>query len=324
MAKGLNHHAEQLKHDEGRQLVKLNDELRLLTEIFPSVLPEVLREMLLRFEGESNVELVINQMLKDEDRWVNGRRRTKIQNANISTPADISSIPQSDLFRRNSYKWAVKTSLLQEFKSLSKSTVKAVLAENNHSYTLARPVLQDIASKSWRHSIGKFFSRWSRSTDSVSEKHGMVQWTKSSNGIRMPVLKETGDAELDHELHHTVLAPLLAQYHAQQEAKGWELAKKVNEEEATTANALFECGCCFSTETFERIATCTTSDHVICFDCISKAISEALFGQSWGQSIDHDRGLLRCLAPTADNICPGCIPREITQRAVCQTQPGTE
>ncbi|KAL8992037.1 MAG: hypothetical protein Q9188_007670, partial [Gyalolechia gomerana] len=237
---------------------------------------------------------------------------------------DISSLPQSDLFRRSRYKWAAKTSLLQEFKSLSKSTVKAVLAEKNHSYTLARPVLQDIASKSWRHSIGKFFSRWSRGTDSVSEKHGMVQWITLSNGTRMPVLKETGDAELDHELHYTVLAPLLDQYKAHQEAKDWELAEKINEEEATNAGALFECGCCFSTEPFERIATCTASHHVICFNCIFKAISEALFGQSWGQSIDHDRGLLRCLAPTADDLCPGCIPHEITQRAVCQTRQGTE
>ncbi|KAL8719994.1 MAG: hypothetical protein Q9225_003086, partial [Loekoesia sp. 1 TL-2023] len=310
--------------NEERKLASLNDALELLVKIFPNVLPEVFREMLFKFEGESQVELVVNQLLKHEDRWVKGRWRTDVDRANISLAVDISTVPQTDLFRRNSYKWAVKASLLQEFKSLSKSTIKAVLAEKNYSYSLARPVLQDIASKSWRHSISKFFSRWSRSTDDISEKHGMLQWMKTPDGARVPVLKEAGDAEFDQELHQTILAPLYAQYKAEQEAKDWELAAKVNEEEAIDADALFECGCCFSSEPFERIATCTTSLHVICFDCMFRAVSEALFGQSWGQSIDHDHGLLRCLVPTADENCSGCIPHQVTKRAVCQSKKGAE
>ncbi|KAI4185940.1 MAG: hypothetical protein L6R41_003808 [Letrouitia leprolyta] len=324
MAEHLNKKTGAFNDDEECQLAKLNDALALLGQIFPAILPEVFREMLLRFEGESQLELVINQLLKNEDRWVKGRRRTENQGANTLTAIDKSTITRAELFRRNSYKWATKNNLLQEFKGLSKSTVKAVLAEKNYSYSLARPVLQDIASKSWRHSIGKFFSRWSRSSENVSEKHGMIQWMKISNGTRVPILRETGDAELDQELHSAVLAPLLVQYKAQQEARDWELAERINMEEAIKADALFECGCCFSAEPFERIATCTSSHHVICFTCIFKAVGESLFGQSWSQSINHDRGLLRCLAPMTNDVCPGCIPHEVARRAVCYFHKGKE
>ncbi|KAL8732097.1 MAG: hypothetical protein Q9166_003052 [cf. Caloplaca sp. 2 TL-2023] len=307
-----------------RLLAELNSELAILIKIFPDVLPEVFREMLLRFNGESRLEVAANQLLKSEDRWVKGRWRTAIERTEASDVIDISQISEADLFRRNSYKWAVKVALLQEFKTLSKSTVKAVLAEQNYSYTSARPVLKKIASKHWRSSITKFFSRWSRRSDDDSEKHAMIRWTKQHDGSSLPTLKAIGDAELDDELQKTVLAPLHAQYKSRQEAKDWEIAEQINHEEAESADALFECGCCFSATTFERIATCTTSSHIVCFSCVSNSIKEALFGQGWDRSIDHDQGLLRCMAPTANDDCDGCIPQDTTQRAVYQCKNGTQ
>ncbi|KAI4193881.1 MAG: hypothetical protein LQ348_002756 [Seirophora lacunosa] len=305
------------------RLTELNHELTLLIEVFPHVLPEVLREVLVKFDGENRLEVAINSLLKHDDLWVKGRLRPMIERiANDLATTDTSRIPETEMFRSSSYRWAVKVNLLQEFKSLSKSTVKAVLAEKNHSYTMARPVLQGISSKTWRHSIGKFFSRWSKSTDDVSEKHGMIQWTKAPDGSRMPILRETGDAELDQELHDTVLAPLLARHRAQQEVNDQQLAEEVNLQEAISADGLFECGCCFGSTTFEQMACCTKSLHIICFDCISRAMNEALYGQSWGQTVDPDRGLLKCLVPTADESCSGCIPYEITQRAVIQSPKG--
>ncbi|KAI4154801.1 MAG: hypothetical protein L6R39_001340 [Caloplaca ligustica] len=261
--------------DEQRRLADLNGELAILIELFPYVLPEVFREMLMRFDGRSRLEMVVNNLLSGKDTWIKGRLRPAAEPADFSSFADGSKIPTIDLFRRNSYKWAVKANLLHEFKSLSKSTVMAVLAEKNYCYTLARPVLQDITSKSWRYSIKRFFSRWSKSTDNVSEKHGMIQWIELSDGAPMPMLKETGDAELDQELHQTMLAPLLARYRAQQEASDREIAETINEEEATTADALFECGCCFGSSTFEQVASCTESAHIICFECISRAMPRA-------------------------------------------------
>ncbi|KAL8651115.1 MAG: hypothetical protein Q9210_003434 [Variospora velana] len=307
------------------RLTELNDELTVLIEVFPHILPEVFREVLIRFDGESRLEAALNSLLKNDELWVKGRLRPIVDRiASDPVTAGSSRTLDADKFRSNSYKWAVRVNLTHEFKSLSKSTVQAVLAEKNHSYTLARPVLQGIASKNWRRSIGKFFSRWSKSTGDVSEKHGMIQWTKAADGSRMPILRETGDAELDQELYQTLLAPLLARYRAQQEANDEQVAEQVNLQEAISADALFECGCCFGSTIFERMASCTESLHTICFECMSRAITEALYGQSWGQTVDSDRGLLRCLVPTADDTCPGCIPSEITRRAVIESPKGLQ
>lgn len=312
--------------EEARQLAKFNDALTILIELFPNVLPEVFREMLVRFNAEKElVEEVTKHLLGRPDIWLKGRLRPPVERANIPPSTKDSEPPEMELFRRSNYRLAAKAALLHEFKSLSKSTVKAVLAEKNHSYTLARPVLQDIAAKSWRHSINKFFLRWSRSSEDVSGKHGMVQWTKAADGARVPVLRQTGDAELDHEIHQTALQPWYARSKAQQEAEDWQLAERMNELEAISAEAVFECGCCFASTTFEQMASCSSDSlHIICFQCISRAVGEALFGQSWGKVIDHDRGLLRCLAPTADESCSGCFPHDITQRAVCQAKRGAQ
>ena len=301
---------------------ELNDELIILIKIFPDVLPDVFREMLLRFDGKSRLEVVANELLKNEDTWVKGRWRTAGERPDAFDATGISHIPEADLFRRRSYKWAVKVTLLQEFKTLSKSTVKAVLAEQNYSYTLARSILQEIASKHWRSSISKFFSRWARRSDDETEKHSMITWTKIADGYSLPSLKATGDAELDGELHQTILTPLYNQYKAQQEAKDWEIAVQTNQEETEKADALFECGCCFSATTFERIAECTASTHIICYKCISHSINEALFGQGWVRGIHHGQGLLRCMALSANDNCDGCIPQNATQRAVYQLKKG--
>ncbi|KAL8689724.1 MAG: hypothetical protein Q9218_004669 [Villophora microphyllina] len=305
-------------------LAELNAALETLVQIFPNVLPEVFREMLVRFDGESRVEVVVSQLLKYENLWVKGRWTPRIESTPILDTIDVTKLSKKDSFRRNSYKWAVKAALLQEFRSLSKSAIKAVLAEQNNSYTSARPILQGIASKSWRHSINKFFSRWSRRSDDESEKHPFIRWTTSTSGIRLPTLRKSGDAELDYELDQSILTPLYGRCKAQQEAKDWDVAIQINHEEAKQANAFFECECCFSDATFEQIATCSSSAHFVCFSCIFRAISEALYGQSWDRSVHHDRGLLRCVAPTGHDGCEGCIPQDATQRAIIQSNGGSQ
>ncbi|KAL8870742.1 MAG: hypothetical protein Q9174_003279 [Haloplaca sp. 1 TL-2023] len=310
--------------DHDGQLKKHNTAISILVEIFPHVLPEVFREMLRRFDGDSQLELVLDQLLRFEDRWVKGRLRPQLENIDATTIIDISTIPVTDFFRRTRYQWAVKTALVQEFGSLSKSTIKAVMAEQNYSYSLVRPILQDIASKSWRHSINKFFSRWSRRREDQSEKHALIRWVKAADGTHVPTLKATGDDELDNELYQTVLAPLFARNKEHQEATDWTLAAQLNHDEAEKNDALFECGCCFSETTFESIATCSASAHVICYNCIAHAVSEALFGQGWAQGIDHERGLIRCIVPAKDDGCTGCIPQDAIQRAVHQMKGGTK
>ncbi|KAL8775193.1 MAG: hypothetical protein Q9194_003822 [Teloschistes cf. exilis] len=310
-----------------RQLIELNAALETLIQIFPNVLPEVFREILLRFDGESRLEVAVDQLVKYEHLWVQGRWRPQIESIGTRDTVDATKLSKKDSFRRNSYKVAVKAALLQEFKSLSKSAIKAVLAEQNHSYTSARPILQGIASRNWRHSINKFFSRWSRRTDDEAEKHPFIRWTTSStNGTRIPTLRKSGDDELDHELDQFILTPLYARCKAQQEARDWDVALRTNQDEARNADAFFECECCFSETTFEQITICSSSStHILCFRCVLRAASEALYGQSWRRSLHHDQGLLRCIAPAAGNdSCEGCISQDATQRAIIQSSGGSQ
>jgi hypothetical protein len=271
--------------------------------------------------------------MKHKAKWVNGRWRiaTKESGSNIwkeivevekipdelYVDYDQALLPVEETYRTERYQNAVRATLYQEYKSLSGSTIEGVLAEQNYSYSLSRPILLGLAAKSWRNAFSSFVSKWKKSSKEASEKHYMLLWSKpsSSGPISIPKLRETGDPELDEELYQTVLKPILDERLQAQEAINIELANILNEQEAEQANALFECECCFSDTTFERMATCTTGAHTICFTCIQHAVSEALYGQSWGRNIDHTRAQLACLAPS-DSTCDGCIPRLFTRRAV--------
>ena len=315
-------------------LANLNDSLLALAAIFPDVRPEVFREMLGTFSGDSRLHIVVQQLIEHKAKWVSGRWYVRTRHSESDVLNQDSKVrqllvdaedgreqvlvPTSEFFRSESYKRAVRVALCQEFKTLSRSTVDGVLAEQNHYYTSSRPILMGLANKSWRISFSTFLLKWRKTSQEVSDKHFMLIWNKTPEGgaIPVPSLRESGDNELDSELHRTVLKPILEKRHKAQEAINVELAILLNEQEAEEANALYECECCFSDTTFENMATCTTGAHIICFTCIQHAVSEALYGQSWGLNIDHARGQIACLAPTESIACNGCIPHELARRAV--------
>lgn len=314
--------------EDGRDapLKELNNSLSILATIFPRILPEVFREMLKTFDGESQIQIVVEQLLRRQDAWVKGRWRTATSTSGAAANKPKLQVTAEDEFRRASYKWATRSMLYEEFKSLSRSKIEGVLAEENFCYTKARPTLQKLAAKSWRSSINAFFSRWRKPVDASSKAHHMLIWlkTQGEDSRTVPILRETGDAELDQELHQDVLGPLLERLKMQQEAEDWEKACNLNGKEAKDAEALYECECCFSDTTFEQMATCTTNGHVICFQCIRHAVSEALFGQSWGRNIDHVRGQMKCLAATSDASCDGCLSQDLARRAITQVKGGSE
>jgi len=318
---------------QSSDLSKLNDALLALAAIFPDVKPEVFREMLSTFSGESRLHIVAEQLMKHKAKWVNGRWRVPTSETgsgvqkevfevekrvdNVDNGSDSTLVPLEEQFRSEGYRCATTTALCHELKTLARGQVLGVLAEQNYSYTIARPILLGLAAKNWRSSLSKLWTGWRKPSQEVSEKHFMLVWKKSPDGSTLtPSLRWTGDKELDLELRTTVLNPLLEKRHQAQEAINTELATLLNEQEAEQANALYECECCFSDTTFEQMATCTTGAHKICFTCIQHAVSEALYGQSWGLNIDHTRGQIACLAPTTSSPCTGCIPHALAHRAI--------
>lgn len=313
--------------DDGR-LVESNNSLLALASIFPQIMPEVFREMLTQFSGKSSLEIVVEQLMMHKDHWVRGRWKVPNHESG-SLQIGQQQSPSLDMpvecFRRNGYKIAVRNLLSEEFRGLGKSVIDAVLAEQNYSYTRSRLTIQGIEAKSWRHSITKIFSPWRRLNVKDTDSHYMIQWKSCPAGtMKVPELRKTGEVELDWELHQTVLIPLLQGLRAEQAAEDWKLATMLNENAAKDANALHECECCFADMTFEQTAACTTDGHIVCFHCLCQTVNEVVFGQGWGRNIDHQTGQLRCLAPTLKESCSGCIPRELTYRALSQSQGGPD
>ena len=308
----------------------LNRSLHVLATVFPRILPEVFREMLLCFTGDSQLQIVVDQLLRHQDKWVKGRWRTvppeSILNIKEGAIAQQNLIVPKDEFRTASYVLAVKGALYQEFNALSKSSIDGVLAEENFCYSRARPALQKLAPKSWKVAIKRLWAAWTKQAVDV-KSHYMLDWSKpdKQHGVMgAPILRESGDAELDLELRRTVLEPLEDCFKVQQEMQDRATATGLNEKEAHEAHAIYECGCCFGDTVFEQMATCSTGDHVICFRCVRHASSEALFGQGWGRNVDHAIGEIRCLAATSQKNCQGYLAQTVVQRAILWEKGGRE
>jgi hypothetical protein len=307
----------------------LNNSLVALAAIFPDVQVEVFREMLSSFDEESRLAVVTETLLKHKMKWARGRYRVMGKDAAQTArgepvmPDGTGTVPKEEQFRSAEYKKAVKAVTYQEFKGLSRSTINAVLAENNHSYTLARPTLIVLSSKSWRFSISSIFLRRKHTISAEAEHHPLVVWQSTGHGSIIPSLKSTGSPELDRELFLSLILPLQRRSLTEQEAKDHELAVEINTQEAEEANSLNDCECCFTTSTFEKLSACNDGGHFACYRCVRHALNEAIFGQGWSRNIDLHTGSLRCLAPMSDD-CRGCISQEHIRRALADEKGGED
>jgi hypothetical protein len=319
-------------------LRNLNVSLQALTDIFPDVQPEVFREMLASFSEESRLQVITEALLKHGDKWVRGRYRMpaeqeeqretayKYKYRERDTGKDTRGKPLvlEDTFRSKFYKEAAKQALYQEFKGLNHSTIRAVLAEYNWSYTQARPTLLELSSKSWRSSITNFLMR--RKAPSAQD-HPLVLWTAAdprTGRRRTPLLVKTKDDELNRELYNNLIVPELAKQRSEQLRQDNELAWKLHEEEAEKEGEMYDCECCFMPNMLEQMSTCDVDGHYICFRCIRHAINAALYDQGWARNINTELCTLKCIAPITDGDCQGCIPLGFIRRALLEEQGGED
>jgi hypothetical protein len=311
-----------------------------LVRVFPDVKVEVFRELLVHFDGQSRVQVCIEELLRNKKKWVSGRWNIPEGNSEAdadgnaraglaSYPDDItwseanqsSLVPPEERFRSDEYKATVRNALTKEFNSLSRSIIDAVLAEANYSYARARPTLRDLSRRTWRATINSLLP-FRRKKD--RDEHPFIAWHRRADGEMVPGLRETGCTELDGELHEMLLAPLIRQKREEQENKDFIFASDLNEKEAQAVDALYECECCFADVTFEQIATCSANAHIICYHCIQRTVYEALFGQGWGKSVNLERSTLKCLAPLSVGSCDGCLHPQIVQQAILLDTAGLE
>ncbi|WEW59333.1 hypothetical protein PRK78_004803 [Emydomyces testavorans] len=322
------------EEEKERERAELNNALLILAELFPDVKTEVFRELLVRFDGNSRLQVCVEQLLRYRNEWVKGRWNVSVVTKKAGRPISnrvlsegdekdtwTANLPEEDMFRSDEYKKAVKTVLCHEFRAISRSAIDAVLAEVNFSYTRARPTLKHLSRKTWRVTLGNILS-FKKSKE--RDEPPLLVWQRQPNGDIIPYLKETGSAELDKELHDTFLAPLIAQRREKQQDDDLRLAQELNETEAKAVDAIYECSCCLSDVTFEQISMCSATFHAICYSCIQRTVHEALFGQGWGNSIDKGKSTLRCLAPLQTGTCDGSLDPALVKRAVIADKAGSE
>ena len=307
-------------------LSELNNCLTALADIFPDVQPEVFREMLLSLSSESRLQVVVDHLLQKKAKWVRGRwiapqtqESTKLEKANPASNKSYTPtvLETKDLFRSKSYKKAVKQVLYQEFRALPHSTIKGVLAEQNFSYTLARPVLLEVSTKSWRFPLPGFWSR--RPPSSTAGGHPYIIWRSDGNARNLPTptIKRTGSPELDLELYELFVGPVVLKQRQDQIQADRTTAYEINASEAKEADALFDCECCYASVPFEDVSVCDEGGHFLCLECIRRTTHEALYGQGWARTADLHKSTLKCFAPMPDP-CRGCIPRHLVRRALTQ------
>ncbi|KAI7667930.1 hypothetical protein KC319_g6547 [Hortaea werneckii] len=311
------------QQDDEPDLKNLNVALAALIDIFPDIEPEVFREMLLSVSEESRVEIVTEQLLKRDAKWIRGRYRApdaiRQDKPATATPTTFSCLAVDEAFRSESYKKAVKQVCYQEFRSLSHSSIKAVLAEHNHSYSLSRPVLLQLTTKSWRYTLSNLLTRRSTSGQQPSEHPYIVRHPGQSGDNQTSAVRRTGNADLDREIWMLLVQPESHRQQQEQLEADRSLANQLAESEAEEVGALFDCECCYSSVNFEQMAFCDVDMHQLCHDCVRRTVTEALYGQGWARAADLDKNALRCFAM---EDCQGCIPRTSTHLALSRSEEG--
>ncbi|KAK4630339.1 E3 ubiquitin-protein ligase [Fulvia fulva] len=318
-------------HNHDPDLRDLNRALEVLVEVFPDVRVEVFREMLGSVGESSRVEVVTELLVKERGvgvggkgdgggggrRWIRGRVRAEGgRRRGKGRRGGGEGLEDQDLFRSDAYKKAVKDVFYLEFRNLSHSTIRGVLAEQNFSYTLARPILQQLASRSWRFSLG---SLWPRKAAGVgADGHPFIFWSHENGSEQAtPAVRKTGSTELDHELYELFVEPIITKQRQERQLADYNVACEVNEKEAEAAEALFDCECCFSSVPFEQIATCDQNCHFLCLDCVRRTVNEALYGQGWSRTADLERASVRCFAPSSQD-CHGSIAGDQVRQSLTQ------
>ncbi|CAG8522921.1 6090_t:CDS:2 [Funneliformis mosseae] len=208
-----------------------------INELFPECDVGFLRDKLCNV-NHSHLQQIIEQLLNMErtaDKGGYPRRMNPF------------TIEPWELIRSPSYRKAVRYKLYNDFPDTWRSTIKAVLAENNFDYKKSLEKLKELATNNWWNSLFSVFRR--------------------------KLYKEVENIELMEEIQKLYAIKL-----EEQSKADYEIAKQVNFTEYTKNEQLITCGCCYGDYPFEDL-TCCNEGHLFCKDCINHLVQEGLFGQ---------------------------------------------
>ncbi|KAL9554837.1 hypothetical protein MBANPS3_002638 [Mucor bainieri] len=260
----------QQQHDN-----RLNACLRILAlEIFPDCDIGFLRDQVLQCRY-AHIESVVDAMLTMHGKWPERLNYGKMD------PAEG--------IRSEKYKRQAQLQLMKDYPQVWKSSIRAVLAENNWDYIHSYDQLKEMGSGGFWSTLRNFFLHWSAASN-VAAQQGHISDYHLLEQLKQLNQRAT-DVQIRDDRH---------------------LAQKINMIEYADNHQLMTCDCCYGDYTFEQLSFCTEGDHAFCHDCINHYMSEGLFGQGAlrGQS------RIQCISSTDD--CGGCLSTQMLQRVVTE------
>ncbi|KAL0137965.1 hypothetical protein V8B55DRAFT_1533700 [Mucor lusitanicus] len=254
---------------------RLNACLRILAlEIFPDCDIGFLRDQVLQCHY-AHIESVVDAMMTMHGKW--------------PERLNYGKMDPSEGIRSEKYKRQAQLQLMKDYPQIWKSSIRAVLAENNWDYIHSFDQLKEMGSGGFWNTVRNFFLHWSAASHVSAQQghitdHHLLEQLKQLN-------QRATDVQIQDDKH---------------------LAQKINMIEYTDNQQLMTCDCCYGDYTFEQLSFCTEGDHAFCHDCINHYMSEGLFGQGAlrGQS------RIQCIASTDE--CEGCLSTQMLQRVVTE------
>ncbi|KAI8089215.1 uncharacterized protein BX664DRAFT_129589 [Halteromyces radiatus] len=255
----------------------------LATKLFPDTDIDYLRRIISQ-HTHSIVEQATTQILADPC---------------VPERLEYGQLSRHDMFKSESYKAQALEQLVLDYPQIWKSSICAVLAENNWDYINSFDQLSEMGSGGFWRSIRNFFVHWSLPKAGSSSSSSST--TSSSLHQRQHYMDNTFTQELDL---------LRKRQLDQQSAKDQVVAQEINTQEYDKHHQSITCGCCFGDYPFEALVFCSQGNHPFCHDCITRFMMEGLFGQGGLRGVDR----IPCIS--SEETCHGCLPTMVLQQVL--------
>ncbi|KAI9342735.1 hypothetical protein BD770DRAFT_398576 [Pilaira anomala] len=257
---------------------RLNACLRILAlDLFPDCDISYLRELIFGFRY-AHIEQVVDTLLS-AGKW--------------PERLNYGKLDPSQEIRSERYKSQAQIQLIQDFPQVWKSSVRAVLAENNWDYLLSYDQLKEMGSGGFWNTLRNFFFHWSSGSSSSSPSSSSSSYstqtiTDFNLKQQLKALRQRGiDLQINRDEN---------------------LAHQINLIEYTDGDQLIACGCCYGDYTFESLSFCSEGNHAFCHTCLVHYISEGLFGQ--GEL--RGKPSIQCISSTDE--CHGSFPTSVLKK----------
>ncbi|KAI8371358.1 uncharacterized protein BYT42DRAFT_501423 [Radiomyces spectabilis] len=274
-----NHYYPRTTHAEMNSMEHLNDVLHTLaTEIFPDCDIGYLRDLVEKY-NHSHLEQVALEV---------------ISQPNYPERLNYGEFDRIYTIRKPHYQHQTLEQLSKEFPHIWKSSIRAMLTEHHWDYISTREALKHFQRPGFTKSIHTLCEHWIGAF--FESQAGSTTMRQALNPVLANEMEQVRRQEEVPRINDQV-------------ARDQQLALRWNTEQYEKKGQLITCLCCIDEYTFEEMAYCSEGNHAFCHDCITRFVSEKMFGQG---ALNNE---LRLPCICMDG-CSGWISQETLERVV--------